>query len=58
MVKECARKKKKKKYRDKRKGIHSNFPQIIWNNKLASSVTFVFPVHLSVLFVESTAAFL
>lgn len=36
--------------------IYSNSPQIIWNNKLASSVKFVFPRHLSVLFTESTAA--
>lgn len=46
IAKECAcKKKKKKKYRDKRKVVYYNIPQIIENNKSVSLITFVFSMH-------------
>lgn len=45
IAKECACKKKKKKYRDKRKVVYYNIPQIIENNKSVSLITVVFSMH-------------
>lgn len=39
------KKKKKKKYRDKRKVVYYNIPQIIENNKSVSLITVVFSMH-------------